>query len=112
YFDVSIALIEGWQKFDDGLRTDSPLVTARQWRGLLSARGFAELAVFPPTESAAEVLGSHVIVARGPSIGTQERHERPAAMTPAIKCGLPEGPNGESSAEADNIARQLEESPS
>ena len=35
WFDISIALIEGWQLFDDGLRLDSPLLSREQWHEVL-----------------------------------------------------------------------------
>jgi acyl transferase domain-containing protein/SAM-dependent methyltransferase len=80
YFDVSIAIIGGWQKFNDGLRIDSPLLTTHQWDEVLRAHGFTDVAAFPPASSPAEVLGSHVILARAP--GGVER-PLPAFVAPA-----------------------------
>jgi acyl transferase domain-containing protein/SAM-dependent methyltransferase len=64
YFDTTVALIEGWQIFSDGLRVDSPLLTAPRWLEVLRSRGFVEAVAFPVPGSPAEVLGSHVFVAR------------------------------------------------
>ena len=64
YFDTTVALIEGWQVYNDGLRVDSPLLQTAQWLELLAARGFAEAQAFPAAGSPAEVIGSHILVAR------------------------------------------------
>jgi SAM-dependent methyltransferase/acyl carrier protein len=69
YFDVSIALIEGWQKFNDGMRGDSPLLPTSAWLECLRARGFQNVTSWPRAGSPAEVLGSKVFVARAPSAG-------------------------------------------
>ncbi len=66
YFDTTVALIEGWQVYNDGLRVDSPLLRTPQWLELLVARGFAEAQAFPPAGSPAEVIGTHILVARAP----------------------------------------------
>ncbi len=66
YFDTTVALIEGWQIYDDGLRVDSPLLAAPRWLELLAARGFVQAQAFPAAGSPAEVIGSRILVARGP----------------------------------------------
>lgn len=68
YFDVTVALLEGWQKFEDGLRGDTPVLNVEQWLSLLRARGFVDAAVFPSAASPAEVLGSHVFAVRAPGV--------------------------------------------
>jgi epothilone polyketide synthase E len=35
WFDITVALVEGWQRFSDDLRTDGPLLSADQWSDLL-----------------------------------------------------------------------------
>ncbi len=67
WFDMTTGLIEGWQKFDDGLRDDSPLLPPSTWRDILGAAGFDAVEVFPEAGSPAEILGQHVILARGPA---------------------------------------------
>ena len=66
WLDITTGLIEGWQKFDDDLRTDNPLLSAAQWCELLCSCGFEEAASLPETASPAEVLGQHVLIARAP----------------------------------------------
>jgi malonyl CoA-acyl carrier protein transacylase/acyl carrier protein len=67
WFDVSIALIEGWQLFDDGLRGDGPLLPREQWEEALRAAGFDACDAFPQPGSPAEILGAHIMVARTPA---------------------------------------------
>ena len=47
YFDTTVALIEGWQIFDDGLRWTARCLRPSQWLELLPARGFAEVVSLP-----------------------------------------------------------------
>jgi SAM-dependent methyltransferase/acyl carrier protein len=62
--DMTVGLIEGWQRFEDGLRTDNPLLSADQWNSLLRSRGFDGVESLPGSDSPADILGSRVIVAR------------------------------------------------
>ncbi len=64
WLDISVALIEGWQKYGDGRRDDSPLMSAPKWREALSKHDFENVAYFPDDSSPASILGQHVIVAR------------------------------------------------
>ena len=66
WLDISTGLIEGWQRFDDGLRGDNPLLPAPSWLQILREAGFATAASFPEDDCPASVLGNHVIVARVP----------------------------------------------
>jgi malonyl CoA-acyl carrier protein transacylase len=61
WFDLG--LVEGWQRFEDDVRIDSPVLSANKWSDLLLAEGFAQVASFPRAESPAAVLGQHVITA-------------------------------------------------
>ncbi len=47
WFDISFGLIEGWQRFEDPLRKEHPLLTADEWVRLLRASGFDPTSVFP-----------------------------------------------------------------
>ncbi len=67
WFDISIAVIEGWQIFEDGLRGDGPILSATEWESLLHREGFECVAVFPSPGSPAEVLGARVLAARVPT---------------------------------------------
>lgn len=78
--DISTALIEGWQRFDDEWREDVPLVSADTWHLALAAAGFTEVATYPGdiaarlgdnssypgNQTIADVLLHHVILARAP----------------------------------------------
>jgi len=79
WFDITTALIEGWQLFEDGLRGDHPLLAAGQWTALLAEAGFERVAAFPEAGSAAEVLGQHVVIAQVP--GVAPRRDARASAT-------------------------------
>jgi SAM-dependent methyltransferase/aryl carrier-like protein len=64
WFDVTTGLIEGWQRFEDASRGDSPLLPPAAWDRALRAAGFDAVACLPESGSAAAVLGQHVLVAR------------------------------------------------
>jgi len=74
YFDITTGLIEGWQSFDDDLRSDNPLIDARRWEGVLHEQGFSQARAFPEPGVATEILGNHVIVASVPE-GMRERRD-------------------------------------
>jgi hypothetical protein len=67
WFDITTGLIEGWQKFTDGIRDDSPLLSPDKWKEVLTAQGFDHVAAFPETGSPAAVLGLNVLIARTPA---------------------------------------------
>lgn len=66
HFDITTGLIEGWQHFDDTLRTDVPLLSALQWTAALRDAGFSEGAAWPDGGTAQNALAQHVIVAQAP----------------------------------------------
>ena len=68
WFDVTVALIEGWQKHADDLRPQHPLLKPDAWAKVLNASGFDAVETFPKTGSPTEVLGHHVLLARGPRL--------------------------------------------
>ena len=74
WFDITTGLIEGWQLFDDGIRTDNPLLTADTWQRVLLECGFEEAAAFPQAGSPAEILGSAIVVARAPIVDGRSTH--------------------------------------
>ncbi len=76
WFDVSTGLIEGWQHFDDALRTDVPLLDADSWRAALRAGGFAEVVTFPGDDAPAAAMGQRVILARVAHDGRPEGTDR------------------------------------
>ena len=77
WFDTTVALIEGWQLFEDNLRTDGPLLTVEQWQNLLRGEGFTEVVALPQTGSAAEILKAHVMMARAPGSLVSDAGEMP-----------------------------------
>lgn len=72
WYDITVGLIEGWQSFEDDLRTDNPLLSAVQWDSLLGSSGFDRVEAFPPSDSPADILGNQVIIARATSDGGPE----------------------------------------
>jgi len=68
WLDITFALFDGWQRFDDRLRQDSPLLSRERWETLLRSHGFEEVVAFPDANSAAEVLEQHILVARAPAV--------------------------------------------
>jgi acyl carrier protein len=68
WFDVTFALIEGWQKHADDRRQQHPLLKPDAWAEVLEEHGFEAVAAFPKSGSLAEILGHHVLFARGPRL--------------------------------------------
>jgi acyl transferase domain-containing protein/acyl carrier protein/SAM-dependent methyltransferase len=69
FFDITIALIEGWQRFEDDIRDDHPLLSTDQWQRALGDAGFDKVIRFPEAGSPTEVIGQSVFVARAPLSG-------------------------------------------
>ena len=66
WFDITVGLIEGWQKHADDLRREHPLLQPDEWTRVLGEHGFDAVEIFPRPGSPAEILGHHVLLARGP----------------------------------------------
>jgi acyl transferase domain-containing protein len=66
WFDVSTALLDGWDRREDGLRSDHPILAATAWEEALRGAGFAEVAAFPGSGSPAEIMAQHVVLAQVP----------------------------------------------
>jgi acyl transferase domain-containing protein/SAM-dependent methyltransferase/acyl carrier protein len=81
WFDVTTALIEGWQRFEDGIRGEHPLLAPEAWKSVLLEGGFEAVSIFPEPGSPAEVLGQRVILARTPMVGVRVRGG-PVGMQP------------------------------
>jgi acyl transferase domain-containing protein/SAM-dependent methyltransferase len=69
WFDVTTGLIEGWQRFDDGWRSDHPLLGVGEWPRALESAGFDRTLTFPEAGSQAEILGQHVILGQNRDMG-------------------------------------------
>ena len=64
WFDL--ALVDGWQRYEDQWRTWSPTLNADEWRRVLISSGFETVSVSPAIDSPAGVLREQVIVAGVP----------------------------------------------
>jgi acyl transferase domain-containing protein/SAM-dependent methyltransferase len=106
WFDVSIGLIEGWQRFDDGLRDNGPLLSADRWRSILQARGFEDVTVFPSDNGPDVLRSSRVMIARAPNVDVDRSVVAPMAVERNARIG---------NAVADSIpdlVSQMEKAPS
>jgi SAM-dependent methyltransferase len=101
WFDVSTALLEGWDLQDDEVRSDHPMLSSELWTELLNAAGFASVAAFPSAGSPAEVMAQHVIVGMAPGDPAFRRSpgETRGSVMPE-QHGTPSGGAGLESAEA------------
>jgi SAM-dependent methyltransferase len=68
WFDLG--LVEGWERYDDDLRTDGPVLSVEGWSRVLREQGFEHVAAFPGSSSPAGILGQHVIAAGVAADGT------------------------------------------
>lgn len=111
WFDVSIALIEGWQRFDDGLREGGPLLPLAVWTRLLQDRGFEAVASFPESGSPAETLTSHVMLARAPAgvVTVESGAALEMDAVPAYAAPVPAPETDEAAVLAREIAEALPE---
>jgi len=66
WFDVSTALLEGWDRQADALRPEHPMLSATAWQGALREAGFTEVAAFPEPGSPAAALAQHVLLGQAP----------------------------------------------
>ncbi|HET7695304.1 MAG TPA: SDR family NAD(P)-dependent oxidoreductase [Vicinamibacterales bacterium] len=69
FFDITIALMDGWQRFGDDLRGDHPLVAAETWKQALADGGFDLAVAYPEQDCPAAIMGQSVIIARAPLSG-------------------------------------------
>jgi acyl transferase domain-containing protein/trans-aconitate methyltransferase/acyl carrier protein len=63
WFEMSVGLIEGWERFADDLRQQDPLLKPDRWAAVLAESGFTSVQILPASGSSAEVLGHNVILA-------------------------------------------------
>ena len=87
WFDVTVALIEGWQKHADDLRQRHPLLKPDAWARVLGEHGFEAVEAFPTPGSPTEILGHHVLLARGPRLdegATPDMRSSIARERPAV----------------------------
>ena len=95
WFDVTVALIEGWQKHDDDVRQQHPLLKPDAWARVLNEHGFDAVEAFPKPASPTEILGHHVLLARGPRLtggSTPQAVPAPAAIERRLSPSADAGP--------------------
>jgi SAM-dependent methyltransferase len=97
WFDITVALIEAWDIFDDGLRCNHPMLSTTQWQGLLEDAGFVRCDAFPEPGSAAEVLGQHIMLAgvSGQAVPGTAPTESPKRTWQSVPVPEPEGSGGD-----------------
>jgi SAM-dependent methyltransferase len=83
WFDVTTGLISGWQRFDDDLRTDVPLIAPSVWERALLGRGYQQMLAFPADGTPAEVLGQHILIARGPAVAAHAHEAASVVYQPS-----------------------------
>ena len=113
YFGISFALIEGWQKFEDDWRRETPLLAAVGWQDILRAQGFSNTAVFPETNSQAEILPNHILLAQAPSADMSSKAFIPAELQTPVRRSksAPAEEKDIKDDQADEALRQLKEAP-
>ena len=92
WFEMSVALIEGWQHHQDQLRGETPLLSPAQWEGALRAHGFDRVVSLPEAGSPAGVLGHHVIIASAPVRAVATAAEVPSLAAAATAPVVPRMP--------------------
>ena len=81
WHDISTGLIEGWQKSEDDLRADTPLLGVAEWTSELRRAGFEEVFSAPEAGSPAGDIGLHAILARAPTANGPARPETSRTLT-------------------------------
>ncbi len=119
WFDVTIALIEGWQRFEDGLRSDIPLISPKMWESLLREHGFEQVAAFPENGAPTEMLNQHIIVAQAPlASGKSDLRSQTSDVSTApiaqvrLRSEFPNGkPEAKPETRALTVLHELEDAP-
>ncbi|MBP2677779.1 MAG: hypothetical protein H6Q82_844, partial [Deltaproteobacteria bacterium] len=105
-FEITTGLIEGWQRFEDGVRDEHPLLPAERWVEILLAEGFSEAAFWPGAGGPGDVLGNRIIAAATPEAAGRPVEVSIAAVeTEGADAGRPLAGGGEAAAGG----RRLEE---
>jgi SAM-dependent methyltransferase len=63
WLDMTFALLDGWGRHADRIRTDRPTLTIPQWQSLLEATGFSGVAHFPGDPADARAISNTTFVA-------------------------------------------------
>lgn len=75
WVDLTFGLTEGWWKFTDTYRTDSPLLPQERWLSIFEAAGFASAMAIPEKLSSEKLPEQAVLLARAPKTGLGQSRE-------------------------------------
>jgi SAM-dependent methyltransferase len=67
WLDMIFALLEGWARHSDDIRSDRPTLTIPQWQTLLRTTGFSSVAHFPTDLADARAISNTVFIVEGGS---------------------------------------------
>ena len=64
WLDIIFALLDGWARHSDDIRTDRPTLSIPQWRTLLAATGFSSVRQFPTNLADAQAVSNTVFIVK------------------------------------------------
>jgi acyl transferase domain-containing protein/SAM-dependent methyltransferase len=64
WLDATTSFIEGWGRFEDEYRTETPLLSADKWRDIILKNGFAQVTAFPEDQNLSALLVHNIILAQ------------------------------------------------
>jgi SAM-dependent methyltransferase len=109
WHEITIALIQGWQKSDDATRGGETLMRASEWNSLLRSVGFVEVTQAPLSGSPAEAAGFHVLIAKAPL--SRADAPVPSAQASELRWYAAEASQTPNKKEGSDIADRLAEVP-
>ena len=111
WFTVTIALVEGWQRFEDGIRGNNPLISSESWQEVLLAHGFDDVAILPEPGSVADPLGSNIIVARAEGAASESESRQTIEKVEASEFVVVDQEPEAQQADTDELRQRLEQTP-
>ncbi|WP_413160471.1 SDR family NAD(P)-dependent oxidoreductase [Capilliphycus salinus ALCB114379] len=70
WLDIIFGLTEGWWKFSDNFRPNYPLISASQWKNLLSENGFEQVATLEPSQIDSDSFSQQTVI-----VAQKQRHK-------------------------------------
>lgn len=70
-FNLTMGLQQGFDRFDDAIRTDHPLLSSTHWQSVLFNNGFSNVYELTKQNSTADLLGLNVIIAQSSTLCQQ-----------------------------------------